>query len=110
MRQGRFREDLYYRINVLPVQIPPLAERRDEIPGWASFMVQRRHDENGRGGRAEITPEVVMASAPYWLADVYKERKPKELQKLMDEIQSRQEAIYKKAQPVAHRFELKAMK
>ncbi len=43
--------------------------------------------------------QVVMASAPYWLADVYQERKPKELQKLMDEIQSRQEAIYKKAQP-----------
>ncbi len=56
--------------------------------------------------------QVVMAPPPsaYWLADVYKERKPKELKKLMDEIQSRQEAIYKKVQPAAHRFELKAMK
>ncbi len=47
---------------------------------------------------------------PYWLADVYNERKPKELKKLMAEIQSRQEAIYKKVRPAAHRFELKAMK
>ncbi len=52
--------------------------------------------------------QVVMAlPPPYWLADVYKERKPKELKKLMEEIQSRQEAIYKKVQPTAHRFELK---
>ena len=54
--------------------------------------------------------QVVMAPMVYWLADVYKERKPKELQKLMDEIQTRQEAIYKKAQPASHHFELKAMK
>jgi lysophospholipase L1-like esterase len=56
--------------------------------------------------------EVVMVPPPnaYWLADVYKERKPKELKKLMEDIQARQEAIYKKAQPTAHRFELKAMK
>ncbi len=51
-----------------------------------------------------------MFNAPDWLADVSKERKPKELQKRMEKIQSLQEAIYKKAQPLAHRFELKAMK
>jgi lysophospholipase L1-like esterase len=54
--------------------------------------------------------QVVMAQPVYWLADVYKERKPKELKKLMEEIQARQQAIYKKAQPVVHRFELKATK
>ncbi len=54
--------------------------------------------------------QVVMAPSVYWLADVYKERKPKELKKLMEDIQSRQEAIYKKVQPTAHRFELKAVK
>ena len=53
---------------------------------------------------------VMIPPPPYWLADVYNERKPKELKKLMDEVQSRQEAIYKKAQPAAHRFELKAVK
>jgi lysophospholipase L1-like esterase len=53
---------------------------------------------------------VMFPPPPYWLVDVYNERKPKELKKLMDEITSRQEAIYKKAQPMAHRFELKAIK
>jgi DNA-binding NtrC family response regulator len=57
VKGGRFREDLFYRINVLPIAVPPLAERRDEIAPWAAFMVQRRHDEGGAGGRAEIAPE-----------------------------------------------------
>lgn len=52
---------------------------------------------------------VMVPPPPYWLADVYQERKPKELKKLMGEIQSRQEEIYKAVQPAAHRFELKAM-
>jgi DNA-binding NtrC family response regulator len=57
VREGRFREDLFYRINVLPLAVPSLAERRDEIAPWAAFMVQRRHDEGGSGGRAEIVPD-----------------------------------------------------
>jgi len=57
VKERRFREDLFYRINVLPIAVPPLADRRDEIAPWASFMVQRRHDESGAGGRAEIVPE-----------------------------------------------------
>lgn len=38
---GQFREDLYYRINVLPTRLPPLKERRDEIAAWAIFMIER---------------------------------------------------------------------
>ncbi len=41
VREGRFREDLYYRINVLPVHLPPLAERVDELPRWAEYMLGR---------------------------------------------------------------------
>lgn len=51
---GRFRQDLYYRINVLPMRLPALAERADEIPLWARFMVTRRHEESNPGGRAII--------------------------------------------------------
>ncbi len=43
---GKFREDLYYRINVLPLKIPALDERADEIAAWADFMLQRRHKES----------------------------------------------------------------
>jgi len=62
VKAGRFREDLYYRINVLPVQVPALAERRDEIPAWALYMLRRRH-EAGRGapvaGEPTIAPEAL---------------------------------------------------
>ena len=53
---------------------------------------------------------VVMYNIPDWLADVGNERKPKELRKRMEKIQSLQEDIYKAVQPTAHRFELKAVK
>lgn len=52
---GRFREDLYYRINVLPVQIPPLDERRDEIAAWARFMALRRHRETVKSGEVRLS-------------------------------------------------------
>jgi len=50
VRAGRFREDLYYRINVLPVRLPSLEERLDELPPWAEHMVLRRQAESGGGG------------------------------------------------------------
>lgn len=57
--EGRFREDLYYRINVLPVQVPSLDDRHDELGAWARFMAQRRHDQAGLPGRVQVTPDAV---------------------------------------------------
>lgn len=59
VRAGRFREDLYYRINVLPVRLSPLAERLDELPAWADYMLQRRHTEAEGQGPARLTPAAV---------------------------------------------------
>lgn len=54
VRSRRFREDLYYRINVLPVSLPPLRDRADEIPLWANYMLNRRHRANGHQDTVDI--------------------------------------------------------
>lgn len=53
-QKGLFREDLYYRVNVLPVRIPKLADRADEVIPWAQYMLDRRHRESGATGAARF--------------------------------------------------------
>jgi DNA-binding NtrC family response regulator len=48
IRRGTFREDLFYRLNVVTVELPPLRERRGDIPALASFFLRRYAAENGK--------------------------------------------------------------
>ncbi|HEN20502.1 MAG TPA: sigma-54-dependent Fis family transcriptional regulator [Desulfobacteraceae bacterium] len=48
VREGRFREDLYYRINVIPLYIPPLRERKHDIPLLAEFFLEKYNSRNAR--------------------------------------------------------------
>src|SRR6202158_3600127 len=48
LEDGTFREDLYYRLNVVPIEILPLRERKEDIPYLANHFVQQLGPESGR--------------------------------------------------------------
>jgi DNA-binding NtrC family response regulator len=48
VQQGRFREDLYYRLNVVSIEMPPLRERASDVPLLATRFLQRYAEENGK--------------------------------------------------------------
>jgi DNA-binding NtrC family response regulator len=58
LEEGRFREDLYYRLNVVPINIPPLRERREDIPFLALHFVAKLSKELGSKPR-DICPAAV---------------------------------------------------
>jgi Nif-specific regulatory protein len=51
---GKFREDLYYRLNVVPIYLPPLRERQVDIPVLAEFFLKKYNEENGKSVRIEV--------------------------------------------------------
>ncbi len=60
--EGRFREDLFFRLNVVPIQLPPLRERAEDIPALVSAFVDAFCIEHGLKPKT-ITPEAVHALA-----------------------------------------------
>ena len=66
---GEFRADLYYRINVVSLFLPPLRERRDDIPPLIAYFIERYNKENGRDLR--VTPEALNVLVNcYWPGNV----------------------------------------
>ena len=55
---GRFRQDLYYRLAVIPIRVPPLRDRREDIPQLAMHFAQRMAEQSGRSIRG-FTPEAM---------------------------------------------------
>lgn len=68
--EGRFREDLFYRLNVVPVAIPPLTERREDIPPLVQHFVAHYASER-RVPTPEVAPEAMVALQSYeWPGNV----------------------------------------
>ena len=65
VKDGRFREDLYYRINVIPIKLPPLRERPDDIPQLADFFL-KRYNARFRKRIQGITDTTMAMLKKYW--------------------------------------------
>jgi DNA-binding NtrC family response regulator len=55
IQKGEFREDLYYRLNVMPIHLPPLRERKDDIIILAEYFLKRYFSKKNRGSAPELT-------------------------------------------------------
>jgi two-component system nitrogen regulation response regulator NtrX len=67
---GRFREDLYYRLNVVPLRVPPLRERREDVPVLARYFMERAAQTSGVAPR-EIGEDALVALQAYdWPGNV----------------------------------------
>ena len=64
IRDGRFREDLFYRLNVLDLYLPPLRERRADIPALTGLFIQRNNQNKGLN-ISGITPRAMEALMAY---------------------------------------------
>ena len=70
LEQGTFREDLYYRLNVVPIDIAPLRERKEDIPDLVNLFISRFKGESGKPVEG-ITPEAMRILVNYhWPGNV----------------------------------------
>ncbi len=70
VREGTFRDDLYYRLNVFPITIPPLRERREDIPALAEHIVFKLNQEFGRQIRNIAGPVMARLQNYPWPGNV----------------------------------------
>jgi transcriptional regulator with GAF, ATPase, and Fis domain len=67
--RGEFREDLYYRLNVVEIRVPPLRERREEIPGLAARFLAELNARYGR--QKHLSPETITRLTAYgWSGNI----------------------------------------
>ncbi|MDR2617702.1 MAG: sigma 54-interacting transcriptional regulator [Treponema sp.] len=70
VRSGRFREDLYYRLNVFPIHIPPLRERKSDIVLLADHFTEKYAEKNGKLIKRISTPAIDLLTSYSWPGNV----------------------------------------
>ena len=71
VKQGTFREDLYYRLAVVPIELPPLRDRREDILALAQHFTRKYNEENGRQVSENLAPDVLALLEAYsWPGNV----------------------------------------
>ncbi len=70
VREGRFREDLYYRLNVVPMRLPPLRERMEDIPILVRYFLHRICREEGVAGKEVSADALLRLSRLEWPGNV----------------------------------------
>jgi two-component system NtrC family response regulator len=80
VKEGRFREDLYYRLNVIPVRMPPLRERPEDLPDLVSCFVRRYATRFRRNVRGVAPPAMVLLQSYWWPGNI------RELENLIERL------------------------
>ncbi len=80
LKQGSLREDLYYRINVVPIHLPPLRERKEDLPLLVSHFLTKKVEEEGHSSK-QVSPEAMTLMMNYdWPGNV------RELQNIIEQM------------------------
>ena len=66
VRTGMFREDLYYRLSVVPIELPPLRDRREDILPLTKHFIEKYNEENAREISESLSPEVLSLLENYY--------------------------------------------
>ena len=80
VKAGRFREDLYYRLNVIPIEVPPLRERKADVPELAIYLLARSCEDNGLEEKTWSEDALAALSSHDWPGNV------RELHHLVDRL------------------------
>ncbi len=70
VKEGRFREDLYYRLNVFPMHVPPLRQRKDDLPDLVAHFIRRLSAEEGKAVVGISRDAITMLAAFDWPGNV----------------------------------------
>ncbi|WP_213954204.1 MULTISPECIES: sigma-54-dependent Fis family transcriptional regulator [unclassified Variovorax] len=86
VREGRFREDLYYRLNVLPLRVPPLRERRGDIPALVEALGEDMAQRSGESPPELMPDALALLAAQHWRGNT------RELRNVLEQVAMRSDS------------------